>query len=218
MIRGIYCANTALNAMEQKINTIADNLANVNTGGFKQEEISFKSFIAERYGVTPAARKIDFSMGSLIETGRELDFAINGEDAFFKVNTAQGDRYIRQGSFSCDESGYLVDKNGHKVAGLSGEVRMVNGKPDQDFYLATIANKADLIRTEAGFMVADPAGVVQINNVKVLQGQLEGANVDLAYNLTEMISTARNYALNSKIIMYQDEMLKKAADEIGSLK
>jgi len=116
MIRGIYCSNTGLNAMQQKLNTIANNLANVNTEGFKQEKILFKTFINEINGVVPAGTAVDFSAGSLKENGQE------------------------------------------------------------------------------------------------------SSNVDLIYNLSEMISTARNYSLNSKMIMSQDEMLKKAADEIGLLK
>lgn len=217
MIKGIYCANTGLNATQQKLNTIANNLANVNTDGFKQEKVLFKTFINETNGVVPAGTSVDFTAGSLKETGREYDFAING-DAFFKVNSAQGDRYIRQGSFNCDESGYLTDKNGNKIAGVSGDVKIENGKPDQEFYLVAIKNKAFLTRTEDGFMASEQAEISNQQTFQVVQGKLESSNVDLIYNLSEMISTARSYSLNSKMIMSQDEMLKKAADEIGSLK
>lgn len=217
MIRGIYCSNTGINAMEQKMNTIANNLANVNTDGYKQEKVLFKSFIQEKNGVVPAAITVDFSAGSLKETGQLNDFAING-DAFFKVNTAQGDRYIRNGSFKCDESGYLTDKNGNKIAGVLGDVKMVNGKPDQKFNLVTIQNKEFLTQTEDGFMASDQAGIAEQGDFEVIQGKLESSNVDLIYNLSEMISTARTYSLNSKMLTSQDEMLKKAAEEIGLLK
>jgi len=216
MLTGIYCSNTGLNAMEQKMNTIANNLANVNTEGFKQEKISFKPFLKEINGVAPAGIAVDFSAGSQKETGREYDFAISGE-AFFKVNTAQGDRYIRNGSFSCDASGYLTDKNGNKIAGVSGDVKMVNGKPDQDFYLVTIKNKEYLTQTENGFVASAQAGVSPADS-EVSQGKLESSNVDLIYNLSEMISMSRIYSLNSKMLMSQDEMMKKAANDIGSLK
>jgi flagellar basal-body rod protein FlgG len=217
MLRGIYCSNTALNAMQEKMDNIANNLANVNTEGFRQEKIAFKTWIKEIYGISSTEIKKDFSTGNLKETGREYDFAING-DAFFKVNTAQGDRYIKNGSFNADESGYLMDINGNKVAGVSGEVKMVNGKPDQEFFLINIKNKEHINHTNQGFEASDLAEISRITNVEVIQGQLEGSNVDLIYNLTEMINTSKNYSFNSKILMSQDEMLKKAAEEIGSLK
>ncbi len=217
MIRGIYCSNTALNAIQQKMDIIANNLANVNTEGFRQEKISFKTWIKEMYGVTPAPIKGDYSPGSLRETGREYDFAING-DAFFKISTAQGDRYIKNGSFNSDESGYLIDRNGNRVVGVSGEVKMINGKPDQEFYLVNFKNKEYLNQTSIGFEAFDSADISQISNMEVLQGQLEGSNVDLINNLTEIMSTARNYSINSKLVTSQDEMLKKAVEEIGSLK
>lgn len=216
MLTGIYCSNTGLNAMEQKMNTISNNLANVNTEGFKQEKISFKPFLKEINGAVPAAITVDFSDGSQKETGREYDFAING-DAFFTVNTAQGDRYIRSGSFGCDASGYLTDKNSNRIAGVSGDVKMVDGKPDQKFSLVTIKNKEYLTRAADGYMASAQAGVSPADS-EVSQGKLENSNVDLIYNLSEMISMSRIYSLNSKMLMSQDEMMKKAANDIGSLK
>jgi len=216
MLTGIYCSDTGINAMEQKMDTIANNLANVNTEGFKQEKISFKTFLNEINGAVPAGIAVDFSAGSQKETGREYDFAING-DAFFKVNTAQGDRYIRDGSFTSDASGYLIDKNGNKIAGVSDDVKMVDGKPDQDFYLVTIKNKEYLTQTADGFMASTQAGLSQANS-DVSQGKLECSNVDPIYNLSEMISTSRTYSLNSKMLMSQDDMLKKAANDVGALK
>jgi len=216
MLTGIYCSNTGLNAMAQKMNTISNNLANVNTEGYKQEKISFKPFLKKTNGVVPAGTAADFSTGSPKETGREYDFAING-DAFFVVQTEQGDRYIRNGSFSCDASGYLTDKNGNRIAGVSGSIKMVDGKPDQKFSLVTIQDKEHLVRQADGFMATDQAEVSPAD-YEVSQGKLENSNVDLINNLSEMIITSRNYAFNGKILMSQDEMLTRAANDIGSLK
>ncbi len=216
MIKGIYCTNTGLNALQNKMKTLAKNIANVNTEGFRQEKMTFKTLINTN-GVSSAGAALDFSPGSIKETGRELDFAING-DAFFTIHTPQGDRYIRRGSFYCDTSGYLTDKNGNRVAGVSGEVRMVRGEPDQDFYLADIQDKGCLTWTVDGFMASDPTQVSRPEAVKVLQGKLETSNVDLIYNLSEMIYSCRNFSLNSRMLMSEDEMLKRAADDIGTLK
>lgn len=217
MIRGIYCSNTGLNAMQQKMENIANNLANVNTEGFKQEKIAFTTFKEEINGVMPARIVTDFSAGDLRETGREFDFAIKG-DAFFKIDTPQGFRYIRNGAFHTDESGFLVDKNGNKVVGTAGEVKAVNGKPDQDFYLVSFTNKEDLTQTADGLNAGEAAGMAQAENSQVLQGFVENSNVDLLQNMIDMISTARIYSLNGKIMMSQDEMLKKAVEEVGTLR
>ena len=95
---------------------------------------------------------------------------------------------------------------------------MVDGKPDQKFSLVTIKNKEYLTQTENGFMASAQAGVSNQATSEVIQGKLESSNVDLIYNLSEMISMSRIYSLNSKMLMSQDDMLKKAANEIGLLK
>jgi len=216
LLTGIYCSTTGLNAMTQKMNTISDNIANVNTEGFKQEKIAFKPFLNEINGAVSAGKSIDYSAGGQKETGRIYDFAING-DAFFTVKTEQGDRYIRNGSFNCDSSGYLTDKTGNRIAGVSGEVKMVDGTPDQKFALAAVKNKETLVRQGEGFTTSVQTEISPAD-YEVKQGRLETSNVDLIYNLSEMIVTSRNYSLNTKMLMSMDEMMKRAANDIGSIK
>jgi len=217
MIRGIYCSNTGLNAVQKKMEVIADNLANVNTDGFKQGKISIKTFKEEINGVMADKISSDFSDGSEKETDIICNFAIEG-DAFIKLSNEQGYIYTRNGSFSISEEGYLVDNYGNKVVGVNGEVKMVDGKPDQDFYLASFKNKESLSRTDGGFLATDDSGEAQAEDIQILQGFVESSNVDLVQNMTDMISVARSFSLNSRMITSQDEMLKKAVEEVGSLK
>lgn len=217
MIRGIYCSNTGLNAMESKLDSLAHNLANANTAGFKQEKIYFRNFINEREGVKAGGVATDFRNGSVTVTGRTYDFAVSG-DTFFTVNTENGPAYTQAGSFQCDSQGYLYDQNGNQVVGVTGAVKMVDGKPDQDFYLVDILNKETLSEFNLGFTASDATVMSQNTNLKPVQGSLENSNVDMIYNLSEMITTARGHSFNSKMISYQDELLKKATEEIGSLK
>ncbi len=216
MLTGIYCSTTGLNTMARKLNTLSNNIANVNTEGFKQEKVSFKPFLREINGAQPSQKAVDFSTGEQKETGRGLDFAINGE-AFFTVTTDQGDRYIRNGSFNCDSFGYLQDKNGNRIKGVTGEVKMVEGKPDQQFALVEIENKQSLVLQADGFMASEQNRITPVD-YEVSQGRLETSNVDLVYNVTEMIATSRNYAINTKMLMSQDEMMRKAANDIGMIK
>ena len=214
MIEGIYNSNTGLSALQHKMDIIANNIANANTKGFKQEKVTFRELV-DANRIVPSERNTDHSIGSIKQTGRELDFAVN-ENVYFTVHTPRGDRYIKKGSFFCDSSGYLTDQNGNRIAGIDGEVRMVNSKPDRDFLLVEIQNKENLVWTADGFET-DPANV-SISGSKALQGALETSNVDLTYNLVEMMRIGRGFSFNSKMITTQDEMLKKAAEEIGSLK
>jgi len=214
MIKAIYSSNTGLNAMQKKMDVIANNIANVNTEGFKQSKLSFRE---EMNGVFPEENRSDFSAGNLKQTDRQYDFALEG-DAFFQINTPQGFRYSRNGSFTVNESGYLVDNNGNKVVGVAGDIKVVDGKPNQDFYLVNFKNKEYLIPSEAGFVDPGQSGLSKADNFQVLQNVIENSNVDLVQNIADMISTARSFSLNSRMVITEDDMLKKAVDEIGTLK
>lgn len=217
MIRGLYCSNTGLNAMQKKTEVISNNLANVNTDGFKQAKISIKTFKEEINGVIADKISSDFAEGSIKQVDNISNFAISG-DAFFKMTTDEGYIYSKNGAFSVDEAGFLVDTYGRKVLGVNGEVKMVAGKPDQDFYLASFENKESLSPVTGGFQAANPSGETKAENAKVMQGFLESANVDMVQNMADMISLSRSFALNSRMITSQDEMLKKVTEEVGSLK
>jgi flagellar basal body rod protein FlgG len=119
MIRGIYCSNTGLNALQKKMDVIGNNIANVNTQGFKQVKISIITFKEEINGVIAGDTKTDLSAGSLV-------------------------------------------------------------------------------KTDNGF--------------------IESSNVDLIQNMADMITTARSFSLNSRMITSEDDMLKKAAEQVGTLK
>jgi fagellar hook-basal body proteins len=217
MLRGIYCSNTGLNALQKEMEVIANNLANVNTDGYKQEKVSIKTFKNEMDGVIANKITSDFSDGTENKTDNIYNFAIEG-DAFFKLKTDEGYLYTRNGSFNVDNEGYLLDSYGHKVEGTNGEVKMANGAPDQDFYLASFKDKGSLTRTEGGFLASDPTAETKAENIKVSPGFLEASNVDMVQNMTDMISVSRSFALNSRMITSQDEMLKKAVEEVGALK
>lgn len=139
--KGVYTALSGAIAQSQRLDTIANNIANVNTPGFKRDQQVFKEYLTVREkepGVMnvpriPASVEsfydmqggdknfvdangtfTDFSQGSLKGTGNPLDIAIDGK-GFFEVATPQGVRWTRQGSFKIDGNGQLVTKDGHPV-------------------------------------------------------------------------------------------------------
>lgn len=136
MIRAMFTAATGMIAQQTNIDTIANNLANVNTTGFKKSRINFQDLLYETikpagvetaagtttpegiqigHGVRPSSVAKLFTPGSLIQTGNSLDLAIEG-DGFFEVELSDGtSAYTRDGSFRVNQNGTLMTVDGHAV-------------------------------------------------------------------------------------------------------
>ncbi len=136
MIRGLYTAATGMNAQQTNIDVISNNIANVNTTGFKQDRAEFQDLMYESLNYTAGATTADtnnptgidvglgvrvegvqksFSQGNLRETGNKLDIAIEG-DGFFKITMPNGETgYTRNGAFKVDSEGSLVNGSGFKL-------------------------------------------------------------------------------------------------------
>jgi flagellar basal-body rod protein FlgG len=131
MIKGIQAAGAALKPMMSRLEVIANNLANIDTTGFKKDNIFVQMMkdteIAQAQGKGDLAgydvkRYSDFAEGSLKETHNPLDFAIQGR-GFFVVDTPLGKRYTRNGNFTLSVDGTLQTSQGHPVMGSAGAIR-----------------------------------------------------------------------------------------------
>ncbi len=133
MNSGMYSALSGNLSAMNRLDVITNNLANVNTNGFKRDRLAFESVLAGNNNppaVPPgstadpvllkARMTTDFSEGSLIQTGNPLDIAIQG-NGFFVVRTPEGVAYTRQGNFRLTETGELVTSEGYPVLSKSGE-------------------------------------------------------------------------------------------------
>jgi flagellar basal-body rod protein FlgG len=156
MNRGIYPILSGALAHERRMQVFANNMANVNTAGFKQDEQAFKAIfprqqagipaighpvglvqqitarplgVAERAFVAPHLVKTTFEPGRVRLTGNPLDLAIQGS-GFFEVKTPQGTRYTRNGMLSLDNQRRLVTNLGYPVMGTKGEIKIPAGKLD----------------------------------------------------------------------------------------
>ena len=154
MNRGIYPILSGALAHERRMQVFANNMANVNTAGFKQDEQAFKAIFprylavvptgsstmglaqqimarpfgpTDRVFVAPHQIKTTFEPGRIRLTGNPLDIAIQGP-GFFEVNTPQGTRYSRNGMFSLDRERRLVNGLGYPVMGMKGEIKIPPGK------------------------------------------------------------------------------------------
>ncbi|TDT50589.1 flagellar basal-body rod protein FlgF [Fonticella tunisiensis] len=139
MIRGLYTAASGMITRQIQLENLSNNIANINTPGFKKDEMALKSFdellIENRdrqigsksfrrvlgtmeFGVGIDESKTNFSQGIIEDTDRDLDFAING-DGFFTVLGEDGtERYTRNGRFQINQDGYLATMEGNIILGI----------------------------------------------------------------------------------------------------
>ena len=136
MIKGIYASGGGMQPRMARLEVLANNIANVNTAGFKKENL----FIRAMNNVAQSDAKgegelrgleakefTDFSEGSFMQTQNPLDVAIQGR-GFFVIETPQGLRYTRNGNFTLGVDGTVINGQGYPVLGLSGRIQIPQAK------------------------------------------------------------------------------------------
>src|SRR5580698_7289519 len=140
MLLSLDSGVSALEQFQQQLNVIANNIANVNTVGFKAADVNFADALSETLGTTAAGSTQvgtgvmtasitnDFSTpGSLSSTGVESDLAINGNGFFVVKDPTSGNSYVTQdGTFTVDSSGYLVTSGGLRLQGTTGDIQITS--------------------------------------------------------------------------------------------
>ncbi len=234
MDRSIFVALSGLRAGLEQLNRTSNNLANVNTSGFRRLRPVFTVVQpvrgATRAFVAAAAPRLDSTPGVVSRTGRSLDLAIEGK-GFFVVRTARGVRYTRQGDMMIDRKGRLATKTGDVVLGDDGPIR----PGSSDFTVdpsgsvssgGAVVGKIRLVtfrepsalRYEGGVYRAAPgAGPVPAKGrgAAVLQGFLEASNVSPVREMAVMMDNLRSYQTQVKMVQTLDEMSRKAIEEVG---
>lgn len=260
MLRGIYTSASGMLADQRRLDVIANNLANVATDGFKRDTTisqTFQELYLQRVndrvqpdapavaqpvgrmglGTLVAHTATRLTSGSLQPTGNPLDVAISG-DGFFAVQTPQGTRYTRQGSFRQDGEGLLVNGDGHPVlvggrpvqsrTPLSimgdGEVR----EGDRSLGQLTVATSLDLgaiLKEGSGLWTRAAANETptlitpaeSTGRYRLHVGHLEASNVEAVTEMVEMLTVMRSHEANQRALQAQDESLQKVANEIGRI-
>ncbi len=169
-----------------------------------------------------------FKQGNVEETGRSCDFALEG-DGFFVVSTPDGDRYTRNGSFSVTSAGYLVNSDGFYVQGQNGRIYVggddftvdtqgniyVNDTLTDKFRIAEFQDPS-VLRKEGDNLYYSSGGQAQASaGTAVVQGSLEGANVDIAQEMTRIMAVSNAYTINQRVLGMVDESLSKTVNEVG---
>ncbi len=210
---------------EKQFELISNHLANAGTTGFKADILSFDHMFK-------ANLTVDTTQGSLQETGNKLDCAIDGK-GFFKIQTAQGVRYTRNGNFSINRDQTLVTKNGDEVLSDSGPITITgknihigqNGEISADGTIIDrialtdfkSSNKLQKIGNSLFAHNGPPEDQIIPMESSVRQGALEQPNISIAREMVKMINSHRMYEAYQKMIQTFDEVDSKAILEIGKL-
>ena len=230
MIDGIELASSGLDAYANVQETIARNLANANTVGFKKNMISFKTILTETGGVETSTLQtdygIDHSHGNLTYTGNTFNMAVDG-DGFFAVETVNGIRYTRNGQFQLSNTGEVVTDTGAKVLGQGGPIVIpkdggeilvdkrgiisVNGKEIGRLVITNFNDLTKLVPTGDSAFAA-PEDLIDDSgekNFNIAQGYLESSNVSVVTEMVDMITNMRSYEASNNVIKTFSELMER---------
>ena len=230
-------------ALQRQMDVVANNMANINTTGFKSENMLFRDYLM------PVAADHDFagpdedlhytedwstihdmSTGSIEQTGNPLDVALSGE-GFLSVQTPAGTRYSKNGSLQIDSSGTLVDLAGNPVLGTSGPIKFDSADTDiainKDGTISTsqgtkgklaVVEFTDpqVLAREGNNYYSGPAGN-PATKTQVVQGSIERSNVSGVSAMADMIRVERAYQTLANMMQRQDELRTTAVQRLGDM-
>lgn len=236
---GYYAACTALVSRLQELDTIANNLANASTTGYRAQQDVFTSVLANAgsssgaaldqamnsYGIL-SGTTLDQAQGALQKTGNPLDLAIQGP-GYFVIQTANGPMYTRDGSFQVSAKGQLITSTGDLVMGDRGAITILPGavtiSPDGtisskgaitgQLKIVEFAPKTQLTSAGGTYYSAPPAAVVAATHSSVRQGMLESSNVNTITDMVELVTAQRSADMMQRAMSLFNSQIDKTATQ-----
>lgn len=232
---------SSMMALQRKLDVAANNVANLETTGFRAQQVSFQEYLSPMMGHEPGGERerpvslvhalstfTQSTPGAIRPTGNPLDFAIDG-DAYFAVQTDQGERYTRDGSFTLDGQGRLVTLLGYPVMADKGVLTIPPnvGKISVDssgqistergilgrLRLVSFSKQTSLQSDGRNLLQSDlPPGGDKAVTAKILQGALEHSNVQATFEIAKLGELNRAYETASKLL--KDTL---SADDLNKL-
>lgn len=258
MQESMYSALFGALNQEHRLDIIANNLANANTTGYKTDQLAFKDvFVNYAHDnireptlnlrsdplfprpvnmAKPriAVSRTDFSQGPLHRTDNALDMAVAGE-GFFKVRTGNGDFYTRDGAFTLNNEGLVVNNRGDFLLGEGGPIAIppgtssvvidgagqifADGEQVDVIAKVTVDDLDSLEKIGANmFRPKDGAAVAELpaEDATIEQGFLEKPNVEVVLEMVNMIETQRAFEAYQKTISSSNEVDLKAIQQVGT--
>jgi flagellar basal-body rod protein FlgG len=240
-----------MKGQQRQLDSVSNNLANVNTTGFKSDEMLFREYYNEYLGqdleseeelfaheefISPFSRggtsfvmpdhvSPSMKQGIFKHTNNPMDIAIQS-DGFFVVDTPQGIRYTRNGQFLKDNEGFLITNSGHRVLGKNGPLKVegkefsvgqdgvaiIDGKETDYFRIVNFEQPARLTKLGNSYWVpaSDKQNPIEIDRPIVVQGVLEGSNVEAVQEMVKMIAVNRSYEASQKALRSLDDLDEKS--------
>ncbi|HEW92460.1 MAG TPA: flagellar basal-body rod protein FlgF [Thermotogaceae bacterium] len=256
MVRGIYTGAMGMLVDMARLDTISNNLANVDTIGYKKDTPVFKAYLnrnvymMDRKSQTIKPVKFIGNLeqavildevrpamvqGPIIHTGNKKDFAIDGL-GFFVLRSPDGKLfYSRAGNFKTDNQNNLIDDNGNFVLDNEGntvkwneeytvdENGWVYDKQNKKLFRFGIVRFSDPSKLEKYgyklFLQTQESGIpVEDVDSKVMQGFIEGSNVNALNEMIKMISAMRHFEIAQRIITTEDQLLDRAVNSVGNIR
>lgn len=241
MDSGFYAACAALLARNQALDSVANNLANVTTPGYRGEHNIFRSILAASSEAPLSAvnravnnytvlgdTQLDLSQGNLEHTGSDFDFAIEGS-GFFAVKTAGNEVYTRNGNFHVSRDGFLVTSAGDKVMGDNGAIPIVGApvtvSPDGTISVnGVLAGKLRVVDFPSGtqleslgqtYYTAPPKTATPDTKSSIQQGSLESSNVNAVSSAVQLVTVQRYAELMQRALyLFHSEMNQVATQDL----
>lgn len=237
MENSVYIGLSKQVVLRENMNIIANNVANLNTPGYRAQNMLFTEFIEDpRYMKEDISMVLDYGQyqktdpGSLKETGNPLDVAIVG-NGFLGIQTPDGIQYTRAGNLTLDAQGILRNARGMAVAEQGGgDIKIPRDAKE------VIIDKKGIVSTEQGevgtlmisefdnYQELNPAGnglyvttanPIPATKTTVHQGRLEGSNVQAVVEMTRMIDVSREYQAVQNMMESEHERLRTSAQRLA---
>ena len=237
-----FVALSRIATLRRQLGIVANNVANMNTTGYKSEHMMFMEYPVRSKGgerlfgdkvsyVRDIATVRDFSEGSFKTTGNPLDMAIHGE-GYFVVQTPDGERYTRNGRFQLDNAGQLVTQEGDPVLSDGGqpfffapgdtgiEVSRDGTISTQNSAVGRLKlvqfDNPQQLKAVAGGLYSSAEPAIAVEQPDIVQHALEDSNVEPIIEMSRLIDVNRNYKEAQKLIEAEDERMKTMIRNMAS--
>lgn len=230
-----YTTLNRQSGLMREMAVVANNIANASTTGFRREGVVFSEFVAaldEDPSLSMAhasGRHVDLGQATVSQTGGQFDFAIQG-DGFFLIETPQGERLTRAGSFIPSAEGELVTPDGYRLLDAGGAPVFI--PPDAKAVAlasdGTLSANGDPIAQIGLWRPADPLALTHqsgtmfaatelepVEGATILQGMLEDSNVEPVSEIARMIEVQRAYELGQKFLDAEDQRVRGVIQALG---
>ncbi len=233
-----YATLSRMSGLIREMDTVANNIANMSTTGYRREGVVFAEYVADTGPGQPSlsmgsvtGRTTDLVQGNLTRTNGSYDLAIEGP-GFFLIATPEGDRLTRAGAFSPNAAGELVSPDGYPLLDEGGAPVFVppdaqsigvaadgtisaDGNPLGRIGLYDPIDPLDLTH-RAGVAFDAPGGVEPVEDGRILQGFVEDSNVNPVVEVARMIEVQRAYELGQGFLDKEDERVRSALRTLTS--